>query len=250
MKTIQIHTETAVKWPDSLLSIDTNAKTVKGQALGFMTGILYLAPADMAGPNICPMADAAGCKAACLYSAGRGQMSSVQKARINRTRLYHAYRAEFLTRLAADISRLVKKATKAGFTPLVRLNGTSDIRWESEPVTIDGVKYPNLMSAFPGVQFFDYTKIPNRRDVPANYDLTFSYSGFPGFDRYVEKARAAGMRVAAVWRRRADIPAVFKGWAVVDGDNSDVRHIDPKGVFVGLYAKGAAVRDTSGFVLG
>lgn len=248
MRTITI--KPATQWPARLLSIDTNAKTVKGQALGFMTGILYLAPADMAGPNICPMAEAAGCKKACLYSAGRGAFNSVQQARIRKTKLYHAHRDEFLVRLAADVRHLVKKAAQAGVVPLVRLNGTSDIRWESHPVTLDGVTYPNLMAAFPDVQFYDYTKLPNRRDLPANYDVTFSFSGFPGFDKYVTKAMAAGMRVAAVWRNRSAIPATFMGWDVVDGDNSDVRHADPKGVFVGLYAKGAARRDVSGFVLG
>ena len=33
--------------PKALLGVDSNAKTVKGQALGFYTAILYLSPADL-----------------------------------------------------------------------------------------------------------------------------------------------------------------------------------------------------------
>jgi hypothetical protein len=37
---------------------------------------------------------------------------------------------------------------------------------------------------------------------------------------------------------------------VVDGDDSDIRHLDPMGAAVALYAKGKAKKDTSGFVVG
>ena len=36
---------------------------------------------------------------------------------------------------------------------------------------------------------------------------------------------------------------------MIDGDVSDVRFNDPKGVIVGLRAKGDAKKDTSGFVI-
>jgi hypothetical protein len=52
-----------------------------------------------------------------------------------------------------------------------------------------------------------------------------------------------------VFRAAASIPDTFKGMTVVSGDNSDVRHLDDNGVIVGLYAKGAAKRDTTGFVV-
>ena len=51
-----------------LLNIDKNAKTIKGQAYGYMTAILYLAPSDLSGFNVCPMASK-GCKSACLNTA-------------------------------------------------------------------------------------------------------------------------------------------------------------------------------------
>jgi hypothetical protein len=35
----------------------------------------------------------------------------------------------------------------------------------------------------------------------------------------------------------------------IDGDDSDVRFIEPHAVVVALYAKGKAKKDTSGFVV-
>jgi hypothetical protein len=232
-----------------LLAIDTNAKTVKGQKYGFMTGILYMAPATVAGPNVCPMATIAGCEKACLYSAGRGAFNSVQQSRIDKAKWFHADRAGFMVQVARNIQGLIKKASAADMVPLVRMNGTSDIRWESIPVTVDGVTYPNIMAMFPDVQFYDYTKLANRKNIPANYDLTFSYSGTVGYQKYVQQAKDAGMRIAAVFRSVEDIPATFLGMECVDGDDSDIRHMDPQGVVVALYAKGAAKHDTTGFVV-
>lgn len=234
-----------LKKPKTLLSIDTNAKTVKGQTLGFLTGILYLAPSDQSGHQICPMAKLAQCEAPCLYTAGRGAMSSVQRARLNRTALFFNERDWFMQQLVQDVAALVRKAARRGMTPLVRLNGTSDIRWENIRMA-DG---RTIFEAFPDVQFYDYTKLANRRDVPANYDLTFSYSGAAGFREYARRAIDAGMRVAVVFRTRESIPETFQGLQCIGGDDSDVRHLEPRGVVVALYAKGPARRDMSGFVI-
>ena len=109
---------------------------------------------------------------------------------------------------------------------------------------------------FPSVQFYDYTKIPNRRNVPANYDLTFSYSGVAGFQQYVEVAKKNGNRLAVVFRNRGIVDrmlangSTFHGLPVVDGDDTDIRHLDPQGAVVALYAKGKARHDNSGFVVG
>ena len=232
-----------------LLSIDTNPKTVKGQKFGFLTGVLYLAPSDLSGYQVCPMAETAKCADACLNSAGRGAFNSVQSARIAKTKRFHETRFAFLVDLAWSIKALVRKADRMGLVPLVRLNGTSDIRWENIPFG----EHANMMAAFPDVQFYDYTKIANRRGIPENYDLTFSYSGAADYAKFVEKALDAGMRVAAVWRKRENIPAVYqfagKAYEVIPGDDSDLRHLEPKGKFVALYAKGKARKDTTGFVL-
>ena len=145
-----------------------------------------------------------------------------------------------------EIAKFDAKSKREGFTLLVRLNGTSDIRWENY----------GIIQAFPSVQFYDYTKIPNRRNIPANYDLTFSYSGVSAFQQYVEIAKQNGNRLAVVFRNRAIVERMlangetFLGLPVVDGDDTDIRHLDPHGVIVALYAKGKAKQDQSGFVIG
>lgn len=227
-----------------LLGIDTNTKTVKGQKLGYMTGILYLAPANISGYEVCPKATE-GCRKACLYKAGRGAFSNVQNARIAKTKYYFENREAFLSDLVKEVRALVTKAEKAGFIPVVRLNGTSDIPWERVPVYFDGSIRPNIMAAFPEIQFYDYTKRPNRKDLPANYHLTFSLA-----EDNTEDAKVAlrnGMNVAVVFRT-PDFPAFYLERTVVSGDDTDLRFLDEKGVVVGLKAKGPAKKDTTGFV--
>jgi len=234
----------------SLLGFGTNAKTVKGEKLGFYTGILYLAPADVSGYQVCPMAKLAGCEKACLYTAGRGAFNSIQKARIAKTKSYFENRDNFMLNLVKDIESGQRKADKLGQTLLIRLNGTSDIKWENvDFIDFDGKHYANIMSRFPLVQFYDYTKIVNRNNLPVNYDLTFSYSGVSTFEKYNKIAITKKYRIAAVFRFQADIPLTFKGMPVIGGDNSDVRHVEPLSHVVALYAKGKAVKDNSGFVL-
>lgn len=240
------------RFPDKLLGLDTNAKTIKGEKYGIKTAILYLVPADGAGPNLCPMAGKAGCREACLFTAGRGAMSNVMLSRLRKTLFFNQHKEAFMLQLHSEIAALQRRAKRDGFKLVVRLNGTSDIRWESIPVA--GKR--NIFEAFPRVQFYDYTKIPNRRDIPRNYDLTFSYSGAPEYAPYVSRAIESGQRIAVVFRNRAIVESMlangesFMGLPVVDGDDSDIRHRDPKGAIVALYAKGKAKRDTSGFVVG
>lgn len=228
----------------NLLSISADSKTIKGEKIGYLTGILYLAPAQTTKYNTCSMAHKAQCAKACLYSAGRGAFNNVQQSRIDKTLYFYEDRDAFMDQLFKNIKSLIKKAESKGLKPLVRLNGTSDIRWENVP--FNGA---TIFEAFPNVQFYDYTKDANRKDLPVNYDLTFSYSGVESFAPYVAKAQSKGLRMAVVFRKESNIPMFFKGIKVVSGDKSDVRHLDAQGVIVGLYAKGAAKRDTTGFVV-
>jgi hypothetical protein len=239
--------------PEKLLGIDTNAKTIKGEQYGIKTAILYLMPAEQGGTQLCPMAKTAGCEKACLFTAGRGAMNSVMLSRLRKTLYFNQYRDQFMLQLQNELIRERAKAKRKGYKLIVRLNGTSDIRWENEPI---GHAYANIMQALPDIQFYDYTKIANRKGVPANYDLTFSYSGVEAYQPFVAKAVANGDRIAVVFRDRAIVNAMlangdtFLGLPVVDGDNTDIRHLDPKGAVVALYAKGKARRDQSGFVVG
>lgn len=234
-------------WKGNLLSCGSNAKTVKGDGSEYLTAIMYLTPWKSAGINVCPMAEQAKCIDGCLNTAGRGQMSSVQIGRARKTQWFAMDREGFMAQLHKDIASFVKHCAKHGVTPCVRLNGTSDIRWELIPVN----GHKNIMVAFPDVTFYDYTKIANRKGVPSNYHLTWSYSG--ANEKYADLAGMAkvnGMNIAVVFRRKADIPATFLDLPTIDGDRDDMRFLDPKGVVVALYAKGKAKADTSGFVVG
>jgi hypothetical protein len=239
-----------------------NPKVAKGQANGFLTNILHLAPSRMSGYNTCPMATV-GCAASCLNTAGRGGLfagvatgvlsgadlveairdgrirNTIQAARIRKTQFFFEYRDQFMTQLAREIRNAIKLAKRYNLTPVFRLNGTSDIRWEV--IAVGG--FDNIMSMFPSVQFYDYTKIANRRDLPANYHLTFSLAESNRTN--AETALQNGMNVAAVFRT---MPDQFLGVPVIDGDATDLRFLDPRGVVVGLKAKGKAKKDRSGFV--
>jgi hypothetical protein len=246
-----------------------NPKLEKGEKFGYWSAALHLAPADLSGFNVCPAATQ-GCRAACLNTAGRGgiaiggnltytdilggKVNPIQAARIARTQWLYRDRAGFISALCREIDAFIRKARKAGFTPCIRLNATSDIRWESEAFGAIPARYPD-------VQFYDYTKLRNRRNVPANYRLTYSYNERDG-DAGIKDALTSGMNVAMVFRSRqlvedymaagfypADEDGASYEVRVIDGDEHDLRFLDPRGVIVGLYAKGQAKRDTSGFVV-
>jgi hypothetical protein len=236
--------------PEKLLSVGSDAKTVKGEEYGVLTGILYLAPFDLSGFQVCPKATT-GCAAACLYTAGQGVYANVQASRLRRTRYFFNHREDFMSILVEDIKRLVRKAAKEGKLPAVRLNGTSDIAWEKFPVTVDGVSYKNVMLAFPNVAFYDYSKVLGRKSALAlpNYHLTFSLAEDNDADAI--KALAQGYNVAVVMnlKRKDAKPETWGGYPVIDGDISDIRFHDNKGGhIVALYAKGKAVKDSTGFV--
>jgi hypothetical protein len=227
------------------LTVGNDAKTIKGQKKGYLTGILYLAPATVAGGRtVCPFSTA-GCRRVCLYTAGRGGFNVVQQARIRKTREWFSNPAAFLAALEQDIAALIKDASGRGFIPAVRLNGTSDIEWEKH----------GIMQKFPQVQFYDYTKWPaNRRwNLPPNYHLTYSFSEKKGSDVQAMAWRLRGFNTAMVFN-----PHVPKAWRltpesepveVINGDESDLRFTDPKRVIVGLKTKGKARKDDGdGFV--
>jgi hypothetical protein len=232
-----------------------NPKVLKGLKEGFNTYILHLAPADLSGFNTCPKATA-GCKAACLNTAGRGGMfkkgestNIIQEARIRKTAFFFEERAGFMEWLVADIKLAIKQSAKKGLIPVFRLNGTSDLSWEKYEVIRDGKLYRNIFTAFPDVQFYDYTKVLGRKvaDIK-NYHLTFSAAD--GNDNDVVKAIQQDYNVATVFgiKKTLPMPETYNGLPVFNGDESDLRFLDPKGVVVGLYAKGKAKKDTSGFV--
>jgi hypothetical protein len=136
-----------------------------------------------------------------------------------------------------DIIKAKKFADKQGLIPVFRLNGTSDLSWEKYEVGTTGM---NIFQLFPTTQFYDYTKVLGRKvkHIP-NYHLTFSKAD--GNDSDVAEALLQGMSVVAVYDK---IPE-----GVPSADETDLRFLDPKGIMLGLKAKGRAKKDYSGFVI-
>ena len=222
-----------------------NAKTRKGEKKGWTTFGIHLAPAKLSGFNVCKDASS-GCTAACLNTAGRGAMSSVQRARIAKTKLFFQDKQAFLAMLWKEVTAGVKKAAKNGKNPCIRLNLTSDLPWEK--IKFNG---QSVFEAFPDVQFYDYTKSAERMvnfvngEMPKNYHLTFSRSETNG--AIALGILRSGGNVAMVFRK--GLPSTYYGHEVVDGDETDLRFLDGSGKIVGLKEKGLAKKDLSGFVL-
>jgi hypothetical protein len=243
------------RWHRMRLLTIGNPKTAKGEAQGYLTAVLHLAPANVAGlGTVCAKATA-GCMATCLNTAGRGGIfvkgattNTIQEARKRRTAHYKLDRTGFENALAAEIEAAERMAKRHGLTLCVRVNGTSDLR----ALAI------GMAERFPHVQFYDYTKLPlahGRMPLP-NYHLTFSRSERNASD--VVDALENGMNVAVVFSTRRGKPLPRYAYAggrrydVIDGDAHDLRFLDPhgtRGVVVGLRAKGRARKDTSGFVV-
>ena len=223
-----------------LLNIDNNAKTVKGQKYGFMTAILYLAPSTQSGFNVCPQASN-GCKKACLFTAGHGAFNNVKQGRINKTRWYIQERKTFLDQLRKEIDAFIVKAKAKNLIPCIRLNGTSDIDWHNH----------QIYDLFSNCIFYDYTKKIKTAlkyvngQLPSNYYITYSLNEDNRKEAF--KILKMGGNISAVFRN--DLPKKYEGYKVINGDETDLRFLDPKNCIVGLKAKGKAKTDYSGFVL-
>lgn len=208
-----------------------NAKTIKGEKLGYITYILYMAPytANSKGINVCSHASK-GCAEACLVGSGFGGMyTNVMEGRKNKTEYFLSNRVEFLNQLKNEIEATIRK-NKDKAIVTIRLNGTSDLPYEKYKV-FEG---KNIFEMFPDVQFYDYTKNYLRFDkvLPKNYHLTFSRSETN--DSKSLELLKRGFNVAMVFDR---LPTTHKGFEVVNGDLDDLRFLDKKNVVVGLKYK-------------
>src|SRR5574344_1672148 len=133
--------------------------------------------------------------------------------------------------LVTEIIAAKNKAERDNKTFSVRLNGTSDI----SPVDM-ALNGKNILEIFPDVQFYDYTKIFDRYFLTEqynNYDLTYSFNGYNW--ELCKRALKMNMRVAVVFEN--ELPDTFDGFKVINGDNYDMRYVDPKNAIVGLKFK-------------
>jgi len=240
-------------------SLDS-AKAIKAREFGYLNAINYMAPAATAGfGNLCGDASA-GCLALCLgwFSGQAGMVkgnrkrgtNSVRKSRVAKVKMFMHDRATFMAEMIAGIDRAIRKAFRLGLQLCCRPNGATDVPWEH--IKLSPVDRRSIFDVYPQVQFVDYTKSLKRMLrfcaglLPVNYHLTFSRSETN--EDSCRQVLAAGGNVAVVFA--GDMPASYLGVMVVDGDTHDLRHLDPRGVVIGLTPKGPrAKRDRSGFVV-
>jgi hypothetical protein len=233
---------------------DDSAKAIKAQSYGWLNAIHYLAPHDMSGVNLCPKATPACIKLCLGWYSGQASMvahqnayNSVRQSRVDKARRFMRDRKAYMADIVHAIELMITKAGRMHLKLCIRMNGSSDIAWEGIACERNGSSYRNLMLAFPELQFVDYTKIEHRlkRPLPTNYRLILSRSE-TNENAVIETVRA-GNNAAAVFDV---IPQTWNGLRVINGDQHDLRHLDPLGVVVGLTPKGSrAKHDRTGFVV-
>ncbi len=222
--------------PVNLLN-KNNHKTIKGEKKNWFTYIMYLNPhkSNFKGVNLCPKASN-GCATACLFNSGNARFKHVQDGRFNKTTYFLSAMNEYMLQLDKEITAIKKKHFKRNqFKIAIRLNGTTDFRFEH--LKVRGGK--NIFELHPDIQFYDYTKIPQRFSVelPENYHLTFSRSEIN--DNEVQEVLVNGGNVAVVFD---ELPKTYFGYEVINGDANDLRFLDKPNVIVGLKYKKNSVK--------
>lgn len=244
--------------PTGMILTTASPKTMKGERLGYLTGILYMTPArtETDGVNLCPAASP-GCLSACLVTAGRGAFPAVASARAARRRLFLTDPDTFRAALCRDIEAVIRRARRAGMKPAFRLNGTTDVDWSGftdpfirENYFLGGESIPQRYKA--DATFYEYSKVPKRftRLVTESHGLDLTFSLSENNSIHARRALADGWRVAAVFdvKPGEPKPSTWEGFPVTDGDAHDLTFLHPGGIVLGLSAKGRARRDSSGFV--
>jgi hypothetical protein len=239
------------KQPKVLLTTQ-NAKTIKGEDLGYKTLICYMSPhkQNAFGRNLCPKATP-GCMASCLFTAGRGAFSNVKIGRLRKSEFFLSNKELFMEQLVTEIKKAIRN--KKDKNICVRLNGTTDIPFEN--IKVGG--FDNIMSMFPEITFYDYSKVAKRfdKELPKNYHLTFSMAETETNKKECFELLNKGFNVAVVFdvKDETELPSQYQGFNVVNGDLHDLTWLHKsetdKGIIIGLKAKGQARKDTTGFVV-
>lgn len=222
--------------------ISSSTKTMKSKKYSHQyTYAVYLSPSNTSGYNVCPFSTKE-CRLGCLATSGRAKIeyysgiSVIDNARKRKTILFHKHQDFFMEWLIAEIKRDKAKAKKDGYFFSVRLNATSDIDWNN--VYYKGF---NIFEIFPDVAFYDYTKNHNKfDDIADNYHLTYSYTGRNW--KQSEILLNKGFNIAVVFnvKNEKQLPKTWNGYKVINGDLTDYRIDDAKGIIVGLKWKNIA----------
>ena len=238
----------------------SNAKTNKNV---MPTSTHNLSPADTSGViNVCP--GAGNCAKTCLHWAGNpAYMKGKQAKRIRQTIAFSRDQNSYLEMLSVAIVRAMTK--NEGRRIAIRLNTTSDIKWEELSFNLSPDVSDFILTKFgvklaPGrhnsvlelfldfnIRWYDYTKLKRNwqkcRDL--NYHLTASFDGHGNTANHKVCVDAInnGVNVAAAFNIKKSQPLPERvnllGFSlpVLDGDLSDSRFDDIAGCLIGLRFK-------------
>ena len=226
-----------------------SAKINKNMKKGYLTGVMYLSPANESDHQMC-FDHTDGCEALCLgCTSGKMRFDSAKNARINRTNMFFEDRDGFLALMDKELASIERRAEKHNFKPSFRPNGCSDWPWEKDAL--------HLMEKY-SFPWYDYTKSFTRMKryldgkMPEKYHLLFSMSETKKNQKQCLDVLERGGNVAVVFW--PEVPSTFKisdsskSYKVNDGDVDALRWLDEPSTIVGLIAKGwEARKDTSGF---
>jgi hypothetical protein len=205
----------------------SNTKTAKNSTKSYY---LSLQPTDLnsKGENLCKFSTKE-CRTACLQFAGRQSFDNVVQSRSKKTEFFVQHRKEFLEKLWNELFKLNQSKDKIA----VRLNLLSDVDWDKELSTLG--KGMGLES-FPNIQFYDYTKDHFKAlgNKVKNYHFTLSFSGH-NWKQCELALKNKVANVTVVFKNV--VPLQYNGFTVINGDQSDERFLDPRGVIVGLKYK-------------
>lgn len=245
--------------PSSNVKLSKTAENTEIQVFGLSLAAHSLAAQEVrratgeAGFTTCPDSTA-GCRAACVVSQSfHGQMDSVQESRNRKTVFLQTHRSEFIRILKDEIQAAIDRAAYHGHAVRFRLNVDSSIPWHAE-------EYGQIPQTFPDALFYDYhplAALNSRRnwrlaDLPPNLRICWSKKETDSWWK-VEAAISDLQSVAVVFHddglhrsgrgayaqplpRFVDLPSLGR-WPVIDGDYSDDRTEDPRGLIVGLRLK-------------
>ncbi len=207
------------------------------------------------------------CKAACLVASGRHAiadkkggiplMGTAYKAKMWRSWMLRHYPDAFMHLVIRGFQQWGCEALAESSAAFGRMNTLSDLPWE--------LICPELFTELPGIQFYDYTKVPGRNHAAElNYHLTFSWST-PKNIGLMSREMALGRNLAVPFFHpdnqqpgenrpgRFVQPRSFMGVPVINGDEHDMRPLDrfhpyAQGgpVVVGLRFKAPTYLDVGG----
>lgn len=208
------------------------------------------------------------CRTSCLVYAGQNQAVEHNNL-IKGDRLLALLKEPkaFIRMMIDSMQKHVAATAKTKTVPYFRPNILSDIPWE--------ILFPELWTypAFQNLSIYDYTKLAGREteslghlfaskgadkmlNNALHYDLTFSFSGKNA--NLLEQELERNMRLAIVFLRTLKSGSLkpskttgkinfkaaesfqnmrFLGERIIDGDEHDLRPLDPQGTIVGLRFK-------------